>query len=693
MFMNIFMAFIVWWTKKRILQILWILTALSVGSFGWGFYTMATSTDISTALWGWKVSYVGVIAIPVLMLHTILYLIKNTEKIRWYILYGGYVLALFLEILNLQWLVVSDVQEVFSGAGYYIPLGYTFEHLYYGIFMVYFKIIVLYLFYLLIKTYKKSEISEYKKQLFYYGLWAMVGFIWWESCFLPTYGVHLYPYFGVLIGVYPMIILYAMLQHHLFDARYAILQTLRFVLTIVVSFSVGWAIWWFAEVVLWYSPIIHPVEISIWISTFATAIVFYRSRKISWLFLVSSLVELEKEAERFLEKPLVYNNGLDLLSDLEQFFWKWLKIHRVSIFNEPIVIDYPRCSMYFHTYRKPLILSELENEDAERNDTTLIEEVRSLGNALFPIEWGKEDTPKLLILWPKESEEGLIKEEVRIILRILPKIALALQILEFNQSLRNEVRIQTKAIAKKNRELQDAYEKLKEIDKNKDNFLAITSHELRTPMTIIKGYADLFLTGTLWQLTQEESRYMKKIYESTSSLIDLVNNILDISKIEAGRMEITLSDIHPDDVIKKCMDDFQSIYQEKNITLRLTNLLRSDIILHTDEGKLRLILTNLLSNAYKFTLPWWTVDMKVWTKDKFLHVSVTDTGIGIAKEKLKTVFDRFSQASNADYMKKSIKGTGLWLNLSKQLIEMLGGTIRATSREKKGSCFEFTLPL
>jgi signal transduction histidine kinase len=101
------------------------------------------------------------------------------------------------------------------------------------------------------------------------------------------------------------------------------------------------------------------------------------------------------------------------------------------------------------------------------------------------------------------------------ILRILPKIAMALQILKFNQSLQAEVKRKTHSLDEKNRELKDAYEKLKEIDNNKDNFLAIASHELRTPMTIIKGYADLFLQNTLGPMTENQSRYMKKIFEST----------------------------------------------------------------------------------------------------------------------------------------------------------------------------------
>ena len=131
----------------------------------------------------------------------------------------------------------------------------------------------------------------------------------------------------------------------------------------------------------------------------------------------------------------------------------------------------------------------------ERRD--IIEEVEKIGTIIFPIENIDTTEILLLVLGSKESEKSFSGEEIEAIQHILPKIALSLQVLEFNRSLKNEVKVQTTVLAKKNKEIEKAYEKLKEIDQNKDNFLAIASHELRTPMTIIKGYADLFLKDTL----------------------------------------------------------------------------------------------------------------------------------------------------------------------------------------------------
>lgn len=211
-------------------------------------------------------------------------------------------------------------------------------------------------------------------------------------------------------------------------------------------------------------------------------------------------------------------------------------------------------------------------------------------------------------------------------------------------------------------------------------------------MTIIKWYADLFLKNTFWPLSEDEARYMNKIYDNTESLIELVNNILDISKIEAWRMEKIVKKVDPHALLKKCVDNFTNMYEEKKIGLYLTDEVRVNIM-ETDESKVYLVLTNLLSNAYKFTPARGEVHVKSWEESGFLHVEVHDTGMGMTSDQLEHVFEKFSQSNNDDYTKKSIRWTGLGLNLCKQVIEMLGGTITVTSEKDTWSCFRFSIPL
>jgi signal transduction histidine kinase len=130
-------------------------------------------------------------------------------------------------------------------------------------------------------------------------------------------------------------------------------------------------------------------------------------------------------------------------------------------------------------------------------------------------------------------------------------------------------------------------------------------------MTIVKGYSDMFLKDSFGTLSVDARRYMQKIYDSTESLIDLVNNILDISKIEAGRFEIVFTDVDIGVVVAKCRENFSTLYKEKNIELTLSDTSEKRI-LSTDASKLALICNNLLSNAYKFTKPGGKVSIEVF---------------------------------------------------------------------------------
>ena len=441
----------------------------------------------------------------------------------------------------------------------------------------------------------------------------------------------------------------------------------------------------------WYTPQFQPIETGIGIICALFILFFYRSQRISNFFLISSLASLERETEAFIQRKWVYKNVAELQSDLEGLFYRGVKIQIIRLIGDISALNYSHIIWYFEKYRKPLVLGELQNEEVEGESSGLIKEVRELGEAIFPIENTGGKGFFFLILGKKESEEQLTEKEVRIINRILPKVALAFQILEFNQSLQDEVKRQTKILNKKNEELQVANEKLKEVDKNKDNFLAIASHELRSPMTVIKGYSDLFLQDEFGPMTEAAKSHMKKIYGSTIQLIDLVNNILDISKIEAWRLEVEYKDISIASVLNGRIDNFSTLYKEKGIALTLTNKCTIDTM-STDESKFIILCNNLLTNAYKFTERGW-VNVEAWNSDENLFVSVTDTGKGIEKERLPHIFEKFTQTDSSSYTKKSIRGSWLGLYLCHLLIGLLGGTITAQSKQNTWSTFTFSLPL
>ncbi len=674
---------------KSLVNTIWALFCTCV-SILWVsiFYISMTTSSIEALIW-WKIAYLWVTNLPVLILHTTMLVVENKSKLIRYILIASYGITGVFYLLNLYGILIPNVTLLFGEMYFNTPYSASFM-LFFGFFTILFGII----FDLLLRAYRDTLRSS-KDLIFYFSLGLCVGLIGYGSLLFPVFNIDFYPYGTILIAIYPLIIGFAILNQNLFNAKYWFLQLLRVIFISIISIWGIWGIIWILSYFFEYTYEVNFIEVLISSTFIGFFILLYRNRILGEAFLLESMRDMKHETTKFLERTSTFDDQKGLLKSLEEYFWKWIRVRHVAILKDKEKNTYPHISAYFQKNTYPLIRGSISKNPVSMSLTErreLTEEVEKIGNIVFPIESMKKMNMTLLVLGSKESEKSYSGEEIQIIQNILPKIALALQVLEFNQSLKNEVKIQTNDIAKKNKELKNAYEKLKEVDQNKDNFLAIASHELRTPMTIIKWYADLFLKDTLWPLNESEKQYMKKIYDSTESLISMVNNILDISKIEAWRMRLNISSVNIHELIGKCINDFESMYTEKGIVLNLEDISSLEMI-DTDDEKFRLIMNNLLSNACKFTLAWGKVNIEVSRKGSTLLIRICDTGIGISEKQVEHIFEKFSESNNNNYTKKSIRGTGLWLNLSKQLIEMLWGTIEVTSKEWSWSCFTLSLPI
>ena len=239
------------------------------------------------------------------------------------------------------------------------------------------------------------------------------------------------------------------------------------------------------------------------------------------------------------------------------------------------------------------------------------------------------------------------------------------------------------------RETVDKSRQLEVASQHKSEFLANMSHELRTPLNAIIGFSEVLAEKMFGDVNDKQAEYLHDILESGRHLLSLINDILDLSKIEAGRMELEQAEF----------DLPQAI--ENALTLVRERALRRGIALHhaidqrvaeirADERKVKQVLLNLLSNAIKFTPEGGRIEVRAVSTDGMIEVSVADTGIGIAPEDQETVFEEFRQAGTAD---KKAEGTGLGLALSRKFIELHGGQIRVTSQVGVGSTFTFTLPV
>jgi signal transduction histidine kinase len=240
-----------------------------------------------------------------------------------------------------------------------------------------------------------------------------------------------------------------------------------------------------------------------------------------------------------------------------------------------------------------------------------------------------------------------------------------------------------------NRELNEANTKLRELAELKEEFLALTTHDLRSPLTVISGVISFFTSGRLGELSPEQQNMVAMMERNAQSLIELVNDLLDASKIESGTMRLDITSINLRALIDELQETMQPLAREKEITLE-DNLPEDLPLVEADRTKLRRILVNLLSNALKFTRKGGRVQVRAEQMDGHVRVSVADTGVGIAPEDVARLFDKYEQARSR--ATRGEKGTGLGLYITKQLVELHGGKITVDSTPGYGSTFSFTLP-
>jgi len=237
-------------------------------------------------------------------------------------------------------------------------------------------------------------------------------------------------------------------------------------------------------------------------------------------------------------------------------------------------------------------------------------------------------------------------------------------------------------------EIEDKSRQLEAASRHKSEFLANMSHELRTPLNAIIGFSEVLSERMFGELNEKQEEYLKDIYASGQHLLSLINDILDLSKIEAGRMELEVSEFS----LPVAIDDALILVRERVTRrgIRLGQGIDARVgMIRGDERKVKQVLLNLLSNALKFTPEGGRIDVRVAINDGMAEISVADTGVGIAPEDQEAIFEEFRQVGTAD---KKVEGTGLGLALSRKFIELHGGRIWVQSQPGKGSTFSFTLP-
>ncbi len=222
----------------------------------------------------------------------------------------------------------------------------------------------------------------------------------------------------------------------------------------------------------------------------------------------------------------------------------------------------------------------------------------------------------------------------------------------------------------------------------KSEFLATMSHELRTPLNVILGYTDLLLEETFDNLSEELAHPLRRIYSNARELLDLINAVLDISRLEAGRLSISVKEVQVPALLEDLKAETQTLYQRSG--LHFAWGIEAELApIRTDPEKLKVVLRNLMSNAVKFT-PQGSIAVQASAKSGGIEVSVTDTGIGIPPEAMAIIFEPFYQIESS--AARQYNGAGLGLHLVKRLLDLLGGAVAVESEVGRGSTFRVWVP-
>ena len=239
-------------------------------------------------------------------------------------------------------------------------------------------------------------------------------------------------------------------------------------------------------------------------------------------------------------------------------------------------------------------------------------------------------------------------------------------------------------------EIEDKSRQLEEANQHKSEFLASVSHELRTPLNAIIGFSEVMLERLFGEVNEKQEEYLNDILSSGRHLLSLINDILDLAKIEAGRMELELGAFDVPQAIDNTLMLVRERAMRRGIALERSVEPRLGEI-NGDERKVKQVLLNLLSNAVKFTPEGGRIEVRAAVADGTVEISVSDTGVGIAPEDHEAVFEEFRQVGS-DYARRH-EGTGLGLALARRFVELHGGRIWVKSQVGQGSTFTFAIPM
>jgi len=694
--------------RERKSNLLWAFFCFVVSFWGAGVYKIGFANEPSDALFWWRFAHIGIIFIPVIFLHYVYVFLGIRRQLVVRAVYlSGAVFLIFDLFTNL---FIANMRFVFNSFYYDSPPTFL-----YIIFVIFFFGVIVYSHYELLVALKKVSGNK-KAQIKYFFIATNIGFSGGAFSYLPVFGIDMYPFLNFTVILYPIIMTYAIITHHLLDIKWVLRRYVVFLI------SVGTLALPSALIINYFYD--NYPDIAVGSNLAAMAIAFFvfpglrdRIYKMANRYFFSSLydtreiisavsekLQLTLDVNRIYEsissvllsalhvkaaEVLIYDEHYSAYESQHDQVGDGMEFSKLSAQREGGFVRISTVLQEDYLMRNNIVVvDELRNQKPERYaDMISFLDVAKIA-ALVPLN-AKEKKIGLIALTTKESGDMFNDEDLYVLKVIGAQSAIALEnallykeTLNFNEKLKHEVH-------KATIELVNANQKLTKLDMAKSEFISIASHQLRTPLTVIKGYISMILEGNFGALTEGEKISLVKVYESNERLIQLVEGLLNVSRIESGRLQFAFAEKDLGELVQSVFEELETTASKKGLLFSLKRPAKLPLV-RIDEEKMRQVVMNLMDNAIKYTKKG-SVTVTLRKKDEGVEFCVSDSGMGVNAEDMKNLFKKFSRGTDSSLV--HTEGTGLGLYVVKEMLKAHSGKAWVESGGVgRGSKFYFWLP-
>ncbi len=693
--------------KKRVNQVFGLMT-LSIAIWSFSYWNWLMVINKKDAFFWIKILNIGSIFIPVFYLHWILLLLK-IEKKKKKILFFSYLFAIIFLVFNFTPLFIKDIKPTLSFRWWpvagIIYSFYLFSYFYligYGLFQ-------------LIKNYRIKE-GYQRAQIKYVILATIIGFIGGATNFPLWYDIPIPPIGNILVALYPFILSYAILKYRLMDIQVVIKRSTVFsVLVIIITaaytlaaFLLTWFL--FGGVYNFESQLLTGIIVAILVAV--GYIPFYNwLKKITDSFLFKGdylpqelIAEISDTLSRTLELKTITETLKEKITQalrLKEMEIVILddegnpKLERRSKKKNLLFIKDIISFLKREKYKKTLILEELERKKADRvkkeSAFTIIDDLKKLKIAAIVPLFIKEKLVGMFLLSAKKSGDMFTNEDIKTLETIAAQAAIAVENASLYEKTKNFSKVLQKEVERQTKSLREANIKLQELDRAKSEFLSLASHQLRTPLTAIKGYISMLLEGFWGNVNEKQEHILKNVYLSNERLIKLVEDLLTVSRLESGRLRYTFRPISLERIVEEMVRNFKPIAEKKGLYLKYIKPEKLLPKVKADSLKIRQVIQVLIENSIHYTKKGGATIHFETKKGKVVFV-IQDTGVGISPEDQLVLFEKFSRGKGMSKM--YTEGTGLGLYLAAKFVKAHHGRIWVKSEGiGKGSTFYVELPV